>query len=492
MFADQIIDFDEKSDNVIRFLHKAKPFLEASQHLKFRLVNADNSIAYGDGADREVYNRIFKEIVKVNGYFGQFCLEPNLLNVFNCEDLMKTLATVVYEANFAGYIPPFHFEPWLLGELTDADYEFYFKIKFPETFSTVSKLSNDEFIATDLGFESKIAYYRSMIIKPNEIPEIQLFTDKLRSLFGTNSVIELDRILSGNYVLRLADIINMFSYETDSEFPFTSQIGNNVSRPELRSVCDSDVTTTELSTYWESFLATLCEDELKQLLMTIGGTISISAFYKIVCRSNSPGIKISTCFGFATINPIFIKEKIDLKSYFILAKDNIRDNHTIGIFDNPIDRMSARCSQIGTAGIVVINRESVRNAQIGTIANPALQRSVIYQIHTENINIECELHYQQIIHDEFINQFYENEIRRCMGLINGRITSIEHERQINTLRDECRKPSKTKREIISQKQRLIKPTSNIPTNRNSIKTHNKNIVRVSKGKGKSKFHLFNR
>jgi hypothetical protein len=529
------ITWDERFDNAFTILKRISDsvsiFLQGK--LSFRIVNEDLSLAYGNGASREICHKIINELIsdksiRIDGYFGKFSngtTISKLRELISWENLMQTLAAVIIGANTLGYILPFHFEPQLLfhsDDLTKSDCEFYCKIMFPETFESVSKLSRKE-LTESTAYDSIEDYYKDLVcrLRSDEQVEYGIFVETLNCGFNEKGLV-LDKKLSGDYVFLLNNVIKMFYYNSDVD----------------------SVTNLVLEEYWTNFLKTLNEIELKQLLMAVGSTISLNAVYNVNCR-DVPGVKISTCFGSISINPIFVEEKYDLKSYFLLSNDKIRDENYSEVAplstyaeSGYIARRVVRILANGGFDDIARHYYSSRGINISTIetiseevdfppsANNissnemAFSMGPSYTLRTATVNngiiYICEgmsaLSYSgnRIIHVDTSNTMIGMlPIRGTAAGVNGigvahtsanlmygyQSVFESHHRHAymlhgaETTTAKCRKLRKPKREIVRTINIVSEPK--ISYNRSSLKIYNKNILSKRKNKG-SRSHIFNR
>jgi hypothetical protein len=320
------ISFNIDSHNIYTALQHVIDYTlyqKPSKEIYYEILDKNEHLGTGDGANRNVYMHLnstmeeHKIVKRVNQYFVDLNYENYL---FENEININALAKFIYSSIKYDCKLPFHLHPRLLetiveynrGYSMDDDEILYFmKTLQPDIYRTSIVLSQDEFKELDCGFNTHIEYYKSLIygsddmetsIKKNIINgtiatfylDNQMFSDIL-------SVIELDKLISGNYIITHEIVLEKMSVEPEH---YTEE--------------------------WETFIKTLTYDELKNMLILITNSVSLDEPIKVcICEMNSisdnnieEDIRISTCFRKVSINENIFKNKMteNLKQYFI-SKD---------------------------------------------------------------------------------------------------------------------------------------------------------------------------
>ena len=328
-FLKHKISFNIDVDNIYTALQHIIDYTlyqKPSKEIYYEILDKNEHFGTGDGANRNVYmhlNSTMEEhniVVRVNQYFSNLNYENYLFeNEININALAKFIHTSIkYDCKL-----PFHLHPTLLEEIVeynrgypmdDDEIIYFMKTLYPDIYKSSIVVAENDFKDLDCGFNTHMEYYKSLIygsygsddmetsIKKNTINgtiamfylDNQMFSDIL-------SVIDLDKLISGNYVITHDIVIEKMSVEPEH---YTEE--------------------------WELFIKTLSYDELKNMLILITNSISLDEPIKVcICSMNSingndveEDIRISTCFRKVSINENIFKNKMteNLKQYFI-SKD---------------------------------------------------------------------------------------------------------------------------------------------------------------------------
>lgn len=265
----------------------------------------NKTYAYGSGANKHVYNQLWKEIVgtimkPVDSYF----MDVNTDHLFwDSEENIECFVVFVAMTIQSGCTLPFHFVPLLLESishklLTLPDLELFMEIINPDVLRSAKTLSVTEFQYLDCGFDTHAEYYRNILESTSPVSDnkqiiYQLIAQNFglfESFYDFDTDI-IDHTFSGKYKLTAEMVIPMF-------------------------IIDKEIYEPK----WNQFIESLTETELRHLLMVIGNSTSVKNSYRIyVNKFISEDVQITTCSNAISIREdIFTDPELfdNLKHYF--------------------------------------------------------------------------------------------------------------------------------------------------------------------------------
>lgn len=305
------LDFDIKNATWQDFFNIIRE--NRDSQFQFHVLDG-NHMAYGIGATKQVYQKVFQNLVEdgifsIDGYF----MDINLKHVFWCDDdNLELLVIFIALMVKTGCLLTYHFHPTLLEcivnrEMTIAEMEFFVEKIDTELVKNINKM--DEQQLQDMGYDkgaiSKI--YREKLIQHlnNDLINLQKRFAKhfeMFDAFNKYNVIDIDKYFSGVYNITPQQIINI----------------THVFDEEYREI-------------WNNFVNSLCELELRQMLLYFGNSLSLNNNYTIhVSDTMSTDIHVTTCAGIITIHRNIIQNIKQLKIILCdgnTIHDTISDGH---------------------------------------------------------------------------------------------------------------------------------------------------------------------
>lgn len=177
-----------------------------------------------------------------------------------------------------------------------------------DLFNSVKKINQSDFKSLGTNFGSHEEFYRSKLIgeiKPKKLDvyhKISKFFE-LFDAFSHYDILKIDTILSGIYEITSDHIISMM-----------------------------DMVQSEYCNTLNKFVKTLSQQELKQMLVTFGNTLSLDNKYNIyVSDTIKTDIHIAACCRTVTINKILFEDTSNLDNLrlYFLDSDDISDGKNI-------------------------------------------------------------------------------------------------------------------------------------------------------------------
>ena len=300
-------------------------------NVSFRIKDGNN-YAHGDGAQRQMYNSCLSQMFKVGILMciGIFFMDINEKHKFwEDEKQPYRFARFLRFYNRAGCILPYHLHPALLSnamcDMSFSDLEFYMEKMYPDIFNSAKKVLPENFEALGTDYETHKDLYKSTIYnQSNEKKKISgmiAYDLGLLFCFGyLHNIMERDRLLSGVYTitpdmaLGMMEIISAAYYTEDYTEDYTEE--------------------------WKKFVRSLTEEEIKQMLLTLGNTISTEAKYRIYITDMKQDIQIQTCFYTVSIRKQLFDdaEKLMILKDYLTGKDQIYDKPREPLQESPLTR----------------------------------------------------------------------------------------------------------------------------------------------------------
>lgn len=318
-FGTNIIDFDLEKDSYQDFFEKIK--ISPNSNFAFRTINGNN-YAIGNGATRQVYQKLIKDIILdlmtvINPYF----VDVNLEKIFweddkNIELFVKFIVLVIKN----DCLLPYHLHPGILEiisgkQMDNSSLNFFMEKMEPDIYNKTKNLNQKQFDELDSSYNSIEDLYRGKVcgnITNKKMIVYQRIAKyvQLTKLINCHDIISIDLLLSG-------------IYEITPESVLTVLIFNDILYRD----------------YFHNFLNQLNEEELKELLLTFGNTLSLNDKYHININEGeyNSGINISVCTRHISINKkVFDYGFNELKKY-LLGSGSIRDGQNFLGFNRQED-----------------------------------------------------------------------------------------------------------------------------------------------------------
>lgn len=285
---------------------------------KFDVIDG-KLLAYGKGANRQIYNYIINDVIKdlfieTKHYF----LDINVENDFwLIDENIKIFVNFVAIVVNAECVFPLHFNPILLETISNkqlefSELEFFMEKADPEIVSAVKKLGNTDFDLLEVPYENPEEYYRAYFLKDITRNKLIIYGKIAKYLniyddFHNYAAIIIDRTFSGEYDLIPSKVLSIITVHDD-----------------------------DYKVFWNKFIESLNSDQLKKLLLTIGNSLSLEHHYDIYSSDTmNANIHISTCSRTVVMNKNLLSNPIELEHIktYLLGDDKIYDQ----IVHNPID-----------------------------------------------------------------------------------------------------------------------------------------------------------
>jgi hypothetical protein len=311
----QCLNFDLEKDNLLYMYEQIKMF-KGCEFL-FNTTHR-NGCAFGDGATRQVYNKLCNELVgtimvKSHPYF----MDINVDHYFwDSDENIELFVIFIGMVISSQCLLPYHLAPALLESISNKklnmkELEFFMEKIDPETFSSVNKINSVDFKLLETDFDTPEEYFRSKVIGPMTQRKINIYNaiSKYFGLFDSfhdYDVQTIDSTFSGLYELTSDHVLSQFFFEKQ-----------------------------EYSGIWEEFVKSLTETELKQMLILFGNTLSLNKHYTInVSETLKTDIDIKTCFQIVTLNKKLFENVEYLHNLKIYFRDNDQISDSTNIYEN--------------------------------------------------------------------------------------------------------------------------------------------------------------
>lgn len=308
----ETINFNLETDGFWSLFEKVKN--NKSYKYKFNVINK-NSEAFGNGATKQVYQKIIKEIIDLftvtkNLYFIDF---DSTNSFWQSEENMQAFVSILSMIVSEKCVLPYHLPPLFISilckkTLNKMDLEFYMDKFDVEVFNKVKDLTESEFNYLCTDYETVLDLYKSTVLSANN-QTIDLY-NRLCNYFGLfvnfeeAEILELDNKFSGLYEITANVVLSMTIFT------------------------NPNVTYFQM---WKEFLDSLTKTELKNMITLFGNSLCTTCKYTIdVEPSINVDIHISVCFSKVTINEKLFSENLlnNLKIYFAVETDSISDIDT--------------------------------------------------------------------------------------------------------------------------------------------------------------------
>lgn len=271
-----------------------------------------NTIAYGDGATRQVYSKLCNDLIgtlliKTHPYFMDINVDhPFWQDDENIECFVMFIAMVIKY----GCLLPYHLPPALLESITNkklqkTQLEFFMKRFDSVTYYSMQKVSPDEFPSLDIDFETHEDYYKHTIIGTISQEKMNIYQSiakhfELFDSYNDYDILVLDETFSGIYTITPDHILPIINFKHEN-----------------------------YNALWENFVRSLSECELKQMLILFGNTCSLNNRYTIIVREMPKlDLEISVCFKIIILNERLFEnvDKLDKLRIYFEANDQISDH----------------------------------------------------------------------------------------------------------------------------------------------------------------------
>lgn len=298
--------FNIHTHNIFDILNEIH--LHPNISFSFKIIDGKN-ISYGPGANRFVFDLVLRQLtlepfnllIKHNNYF----VSVNYSNIFwESAENIKTFAKLILMAQQNNVYLPFHFDPILLELISGVSMNiasglYFLKYYDPEIYTNIVKI-DDEYIEENTQCKTKLEYVKTIFSKNHNDKINKLIKDNFKYTTDTDSIIALDKKISGQYIISASDVLSAIKISDDK---YLEQ--------------------------WTTFINKLNSLELEKLLLLIGNTTDLSESYTIIIKSDMDvDINITTCSHSIAINEkIFNSESgLDiLKIYLIGGQDKMSD-----------------------------------------------------------------------------------------------------------------------------------------------------------------------
>ena len=255
-------------------------------YIQFNVTDGE-ARALGPGSTRQVYKKCMFEmldttLLKTNGYF----MDINEDHEFwkpgtSCEMIFALFIAMCIKSDFT---LPYHLPPVLLKLLSRKDMSeeevlFYANKLEPDAVDQ-TQVSLEVFKELDTGYDTQHDFYKSIIHSQSERKLLIYKTISdffmMFGVFNGCQISKIDNILSGPYTLTPEMVLSMMHINAEQHYKEA----------------------------WQSFVRSLTEAELKQLLITLGNTISTRVKYEIFINNCiTVDVSIQTCQYSLSIKP---------------------------------------------------------------------------------------------------------------------------------------------------------------------------------------------
>jgi len=314
------ISFDFNIDTILDILDQ----INANRGYKLIFDTKNHGqIAIGDGATRQVYNKIIIDFIdlfmmKIEPYFIDIPLENDYWNsVSNIECFVFLVGMAISSESLL----PYHFKPALLEQITNKkmtleELEFYMNIMDPVSLANAKKILPENFALLGTDFDTHEDFYRSIVI--GQVPEIQMTVYK--------KIGEAFQFFDSfyNFDIKTVDI------SISGFYTITSQM----------ILPNMEVTPTEYMNMWKEFISSLNETELRNMLILFSNTHAVDNKFRIIVKDKmNEDINIATCFKKIILNKKLFESKENLHNLRMYFMDNTMDEISD---ERPVARLGNR------------------------------------------------------------------------------------------------------------------------------------------------------
>lgn len=284
--------------------------------LHFRVVDR-KFYAHGNGANKQVYHKLWKEIIDLSNNamminIKSYFMDVNINhNFWDSDDNIKHFVIFVAMTVSSHCSLPFHFAPGLLEaiankKLTLEELEFFMEKIDCESLKFAKKINPSDFKSLDTSFDTHEEFYRSVIIgniteKQKAIYQSIASNFEYFDAFNDFTIQLIDKTFSGVYSITVDMVIPLFIFTNEQYLPL-----------------------------WEQFVRSLSEMEMRQMLVAFTNDCSLNTKIKInVTEMLNIDIKISVCFNTVCIHKkLFEKiEYLNNLKYYFEDHDQIVDGY---------------------------------------------------------------------------------------------------------------------------------------------------------------------
>lgn len=314
------LDFDLEKDN-LSYVHEQIKIFKGYQ-FSFDTVQRNNR-AFGDGATRQVYNKLSNDLigtimVKTHEYF----MDVNVDHPFwNSEDNIECFVIFIGMVINSKCLLPYHFAPALLEMISNkkmnmVELEFFMEKIDPIVLNSAKKISPDNFKSLETDYDTHEELYRAKIINYTQFTKrkmdinfmnIYKMISKKFELFDSfydYDILTIDSTFSGLYTITADRVLSLMYLDQQ-----------------------------EHSDIWEKFVRSLSEQELKQMLITFGNTLSLENKYTIyISETLKTDIHITTCYQTVSINKSLFENADHLNNLKLYFTDNDEISDGLNIF----------------------------------------------------------------------------------------------------------------------------------------------------------------
>ena len=283
---------------------------------KFNIEIIDNNtFANGKGAERKFYSYIYEQLINndlfiVENQFININIENSYWKSDSEIDIFSNIFILIIDSEYKmkHHWPIFLLENITGNKITDNELKEYVEYFYPDVYNNCEHLSQEDFDMLEIGYDTKSEYYKSLFEKDidNESQKVyKKIANNLRlrctNLMSNYSFSDFDKIISGELVINHQKVLNIMKLNTNNE---------------------------QYQQMWHTFITSLDLEELKQLLLTFGNTLSLSKDYSVVVKKMDIDFKIETCFYRVELNEELFRdqENLDrLKNYLSVNDKEIHD-----------------------------------------------------------------------------------------------------------------------------------------------------------------------
>lgn len=268
-----------------------------------------NKFGSGPGANRQVYLKIANEIL--NELFiktSSFFVDINLDNIFwDFDENITNFVIFIALLNECGCFFPMHFHPILLEkisckEMSYEELDFFVEKLDPDLYNNAKKIDQKDFNNLNIGYSTINEYFRYCLTNTLTNKKLEIYEKisncfEMFDSFNDFDILTIDKTFSGNYEFSHEDI--------------------------LKNMILSDPSYINK---WSTFVKSLNQQELKQMLLTFGN--SLSQEKKIFININDQidtDLHISTCSYSIEIN----KNLFDNSNYLNNLKIYFSDSDSL-------------------------------------------------------------------------------------------------------------------------------------------------------------------
>lgn len=277
---------------------------------QIELSNGEH-LAIGDGVARQFYSQCIDEIIGI----GAFTLDGPFMNVdptndfWEDQDNIYCLVRLIMLILKDGVLP-YHLSPWLLSSiiqkpLADYELEFFLDKKDPDMVSKLAAPGANKIITDELGYESKKDYLEFLLDKNHHRSATEIYRKtadlysriaqafEMTGLQHMSETISLDEHLSGRYQITNEAVYRLLNFTESTLIPL-----------------------------WKEFIYSLSEKDLKNMLLTFTGGLSMNHSILIEVKNLDIDFNAQICNRKVVLNRQLFTDLTTLKNLIISFTNN--------------------------------------------------------------------------------------------------------------------------------------------------------------------------